>query len=158
MMDELIKDEKAVKILFRFYSTLLDMEMEETIWAIVEDQSLGYFRIDSIPYYVTALATDDIVHAEYDDEEEMLTYRNMVKESGNSTIWVVIVNDEIDIEDVQQIFFDMNCESASLSERFFTMEVKAEINYLKVKDKLNALKADRSLDYVEACLSENHRY
>lgn len=157
-MNELIKEEKSVKILFRFYSTLLEMDMEETIWAIIEDQALGYYKIDSIPYYVTALATDDIIHAEYDDEEEMLTYSNMVKESGNSTIWVVIVNDEIGIEDVQQVFFDMGCESASLSDRFFTMEVRADTNYLKIRDKLNSFKSDKAVDYVEACLSEVHRY
>lgn len=157
-MDESINEDKAVKILFKFFSNLLDMDMEETIWAIIEDQALDYYKIDSIPYYVTALATDDIVHAEYDDEEEMLTYRNMVKESGNSTIWVVVIDDAIDIEDVQQAFFDIGCESASLSDRFFTMEVKAEINYLKIKDKLNSLKSAKTVDYVEACLSEVHRY
>lgn len=157
-MEEQLNEDRAVKILFRFFSDLLDMDMDETIWANVEDQELGYYRIDSIPFYVTALATDDIVHAEYDDQEHMLTYRNMVKESGNSTIWIVIVDDAIEIEDIQQVFFDMGCESASLSDRFFSMEVKAEVNYLKIKDKLNSLRSDRAVDYVEACLSEVHRY
>jgi peptide deformylase len=38
------------------------------------------------------------------------------------------------------------------------MEVKAETNYLVIKDKLNELKAEGMIEYMEGCLSVNHQY
>lgn len=150
--------EKASKILFRFHSDILDQEMEETIWGIVVDEALGHYQLDSIPFYATNIATDDIVHAEYDDAEEMLTYRETIKPSGNSTIWVVVTDEDTDIDEVRAIFDEMKCLSEALSNRFFAMEVKAEINYLHIRNKLNELKAEKLIDYTEPCLSAEHRY
>jgi len=149
---------KIAKILFRFYSDILEQEMEETIWAIVADESRGHYQLDSIPFYVSNIATDDIVYAEYDDTEEMLMYRETIQPSGNSTIWVVVTNEDVDIDEVRAVFDELDCLSEPLSNRFFAMEVKAQTNYLHVKDKLNALKAEGQIDYTEPCLSKQHQY
>ena len=149
---------KTAKILFRFYSDILEQEMEETIWAIVADESRGHYQLDSIPFYVSNIATDDIVYAEYDDTEEMLMYRETIQPSGNSTIWVVVTNEDVDIDEVRAQFDELDCLSEPLSNRFFAMEVKAQTNYLHVKDKLNVLKAEGQIDYTESCLSEQHQY
>ena len=151
-------DDKKVKILFRFYSELLKEEMEETIWADAVNENLGHYKLDSIPFYTPFIATDDIVHAEYDDEEKMLLYKETVAPSGNSTLWVVLINDDAEIEEIWDAFLDLNCISDALGDRYFVMEVKAEINYLLIKNKLNELKGEGMIDYTEGCLSVNHQY
>ena len=153
-----IMEEKKVRILFRFYSDLLEQDMEETIWADIVNANLGHYRLDSIPFYVPFIATDDIVHAEYNNDEEMLLYDETVQPSGNSTLWVVITSEDSNVEDIRERFYEMGCLSDSLSYHFFTMEVKAETNYHVIKNKLNELKAEGIIDYMEGCLSVNHQY
>ena len=151
-------EEKKVRILFRFYSELLEQDMEETIWGDTTNENLGHYKLDSIPFYVPYIATDDVVHAEYEDSEEMLVYQEAVEASGNSTIWVVMTKEEADIDEIREVFYNLNCLSDAISIHFFTMEVKAETNYHIVKNKLNELKAEGLIDYTEGCLSINHQY
>jgi hypothetical protein len=147
---------KVVKILFRFFSEILDRDAVETLWAITVNETLGHYRIDSIPFYLPGIATDDIVHAEY-DEENILTYSYLVSASGNSNVWVVIVDEETDIDDVRDIFDELGCPSETLSNRYFSMEIKAETNYIFIKDKLNELRAEGLIEYSESCISSNHQ-
>ena len=149
---------KEVKILFKFYSDLLEQEMEETIWANAADENLGYYQLDSIPFYVAGLATDDIVHAEYDDEEEILVCRTTLKASGNSTVWVVVLKDTTDVNEVRDIFEELGCLTDAFNDRYFAMEIKAELNYHLIKDRLNQLISDANVVYIEACLSAYHQY
>jgi len=153
-----IMEEKKVRILFRFYSDLLEQDMVETIWADIVNANLGHYRLDSIPFYVPFIATDDIVHAEYNDEAEMLLYNETVEASGNSTLWVVLTSEKANADDIRETFYQLNCLSDAMSQHFFTMEVKAETNYLIIKDKLNELKAGGLIEYMEGCLSVNHQY
>jgi hypothetical protein len=153
-----MEEDKQVEILFRSYSDILEQEVAETIWADEVDAGLGYFKLYSIPLYTSHIATDDIVYAEWDDDEVMLTYRETVKPSGNSTVWVVVVDDDTDIDEIRKVFFELDCFSEALSNRYFAMEVKAETSYLHVKDKLNTLKAEKLIDYAEPCLSQKHQY
>ena len=153
-----MEQDKQVEILFRSYSAILEQDVAETIWADVVDSILGYYKLYSIPLYTSFIASDDIVHAEWDDDEIMLTYRETIEPSGNSTIWVVVVDDDTDIEEIRKTFFELDCLSEALSNRYFAMEVKAETNYLIVKNKLNNLKAEKLIDYAEACLSVQHQY
>jgi hypothetical protein len=132
--------------------------MEETMWADVLNANLGHYKLDSIPFYVPYIATDDVVYAEYNDEEEMLLYQETIQASGNSTIWVVITSEKTNAEEIREAFYNMDCLNDAISDLFFAMEVKAETNYLVIKNKLNELKAQGMIDYMEACLSVNHQY
>lgn len=67
-----------VKILFRFYSSVLDQWTVETMWAEIVDPEKGHYKLDSIPFYAPLVASDDIVRAEYDEDESTLTYRETV--------------------------------------------------------------------------------
>jgi len=153
-----MENDKQVEILFRSYSNILEQDVAETIWADVIDAELGYYQLYSIPLYTSGIASDDVVHAEWDDDEIMLTYRETINPSGNSTIWVVIVDDDTDIEEIRKEFFEMDCLSEALSNRYFAMEVKATTNYLHIKDKLNTFKSQQLIDFAEACLSLQHQY
>lgn len=132
--------------------------MVETMWADIVNANLGYYKLDSIPFYVPYIATDDIVHAEYDDVEEMLLYQETIQASGNSTVWVVLTNDKANTDDIRESFYEMDCLSDAISENYFAMEVKAETNYLLIKNKLNELKLEGLIDYTEGCLSTRHQY
>jgi hypothetical protein len=153
-----MEETKQVEILFRSYNAILEQDVAETIWADVVDLESGYYKLYSIPLYTSFVATDDVVHAEWDDDEVMVTYRETVQPSGNSTVWVVVVDDDTDIDNIRKTFFEMDCLSEALSNRYFAMEVKADTNYLQVKDKLNTLKAQRLIDFAEPCLSTRHQY
>lgn len=80
-----------VKVLFKFYNDALEEWTVETMWTEIVDLDKGYFRIENIPFYAS-FACDDIIFAEYDDDEEMLTYRELIKASDNSTIQIVLAN------------------------------------------------------------------
>jgi len=149
---------KTTKILFRVHSELMDQDVEEIIGAETIDLEMGKFRIQDIPFYTPNLATDDIVHAEYDSDEEMLIYRETLIPSGNSTVWVVVTDETIPIEEIQEIFLELGCDSEEVSEHFFAMEIKATTNYFRIRDKLISLKSESRIDYAESCLSIDHQY
>jgi hypothetical protein len=66
-----------VKILFSFYSNVLEENTIETIWAETFDFHKGLYKINNIPFYAS-FAMGDIVFAEFDEDEQMLTYRETV--------------------------------------------------------------------------------
>lgn len=147
----------SVKILFRFFSNVLDEWTVETMWAETVDSAKGLYKLDSIPFYA-AVASDDIVFAEYDESEQMLTYRDTVEYSGNSIIQVVLMDTTKDINAVRDIFNELGCLSEKLNDRYFAMEIPANIDYLPIKKKLNELEGSGVIAYAEPCLSENHQY
>jgi len=146
-----------VKILFRFFSDVLDEETVETMWAKTISAAKGLYQIDNIPFYVSC-ATDDIVFAEYDETEQMLTYRKTVIDSGNSTVQVIIMDENTDIHTIRERFKELGCESEQLRDRYFVMEVLAKTDYKLVKAELDNLFDQDILDYAEPALGVNHQF
>lgn len=149
---------KHFKILFRFYSDLMDQEIIEKLEAEAADQERGFYKLTAIPLYTPFVAVGDVVYAEWSDDEGMLTYREKVQPSGNSTVWVVRLDDHTELIDIRGIFEELHCLTRSASDRFFAMQVRENINYLKIRDKLNELKGEGLIDYAEPYLSEQHQY
>ena len=75
-------------------------------------------------------ASDDIIFAEYDKNEERLTYKRTVENSGNSIVTVVIMDETTDINNIRDIFKDLGCLSERVNDAYFSMEVGADNNYL----------------------------
>ena len=98
--------EKTEKILFRFYSNIFDEEMVETMWCEEIDKENGIYKIDNIPFYAPLLASEDIIFAEFDESEQMLTYRDTKDFSGNSVIQIVIMNEKTDINEIRSSFIE----------------------------------------------------
>lgn len=153
---ENIQDDN-VKILFRFYSNIFDEEMVETIWATTVDKDKGLYKLDNIPFYVPLVAADDIVFAEFDKQEEMLTYRKTIQYSGNSTIQVVLIDKTKDINLIRDNFQELGCVSEKVNDSYFSMEIPAEANYKPIKQKLDYLEQKEIIRYAEPCLSARHR-
>jgi hypothetical protein len=145
-----------VKILFRFFSNILEQETVETMWVIPIDVNKGFYKIDSIPFYAPLIASDDIVFAQYDEIEEMLTYKNTVEYSGNSTVAVVLMVDTIDINSIREVFKKLGCISEKVSDVYFVMEIPSELNYHLIKEELDKLENLNFIEYSEPCLSSIH--
>jgi hypothetical protein len=149
-------DEKLVKILFRLYSKILEETTVETMWAEVVDEEAGLYKLANIPFYLPFIASDDIVFAEYDADEQMLTYRETREYSGNSTIHVILMNDDADLESIGKSFEELGCNWEGLSSKYFAMDVPAAVNYGLVKARLEELKEGDIIDYAESSLSDYH--
>jgi len=106
------------------------------LWADIVDVEKGLYKLDSIPFYAP-VASDDIVFAEYDDTEQMLTYRKSVEHSGNSTIQVVLMDPKTDINNIRDIFSNMGCVSEKLNDGYFSMEIPFDKDYTLVRQKIN---------------------
>jgi hypothetical protein len=150
------QQDNFIKILFRFYSNVLEQETVETMWAIIVDTDKGLYKLDNIPFYGPLVASDDIVFAEYDEAEQMLTYRKTIEPSGNSIIQVVLMDKSKDINDIRKIFKDLGCVSEKVNNGYFSMEVLADKDYKPIKQKLTELEDKEIIGYAEPCLSENH--
>jgi hypothetical protein len=144
-----------VKILFRFVSNITDEVHVETMWAILVDKNKGHYRIDSIPFYGPLVNSDDIVLAEFDQQEEMLTYRNTVKSSGNSTVQV-LMNNGNEIELARNELKELGCTSEKMNPSFFTLEIPIGVNYKEIKLVLDRKSIEGIFEYAEPCLSNKH--
>lgn len=149
---------KYVKILFKFYSDLLEEDTKESLWATVIDELRGIYQIDNIPFYIPSIAYGDLVFASYDKDEGMLVYQYCLEYSGNSTIQVVLMNKNFATNTIRDIFNAMQCESEKFAEGYFVIDVPAAIDYKPVKQKLEQLKNEGIIDYAEPCIAENHNY
>ena len=150
-------DDKEVKILFRFFSNVLEEWTVETLWAETVDAEKGLYKLANIPFYAS-VSCDDIVFAEYDDYEEMLTYRKTIEHSGNSTIQVIVMDKSIVTNDLRNVFNSLGCESEKFSESYFVIEVPKNLDYKPIREKLMELEAQEKIGYAEPNLAENHYY
>lgn len=146
-----------VKILFRFFSNVLDEWTVETMWADTINSEKCLYKLDSIPFYAP-VAFEDIVFAEYDDTEQMLTYRKTVEYSSNSTVQVVLIDTTKDINSIIDAFNDKGCISEKLNDQYFAMGIPAGKDYTPVKQTLTQLEEKEIIGYAESVLSQKHRY
>ena len=149
--------EDSVKILFNFHSDIFNEEMVETMWATIVDSNKGFYKIDNIPFYVPLVASGDIVFAEFDEQQLMLTYRKTVEFSGNSTIQVVLIDKLKDINSIRKTFEKLGCDSEKVSDGYFSMEIPALVDYRLIKQKLDELEQNEIIGYAEPCLADQHK-
>ncbi|MEA4917295.1 DUF4265 domain-containing protein [Proteiniphilum sp.] len=152
-----MQDDNYVKILFQFYSDIFEEEMVETMWATILDNDKGLYRLDNIPFYAPLVASEDIVFAEFDEQQQMLTYRKTVEYSGNSTIQIVLMDKTKDINSIRKMFEELGCVSEKVNDGYFSMEVPALVDYKFIKQKLDELEKKEIIGYAEPCLSDQHK-
>lgn len=151
-----MQDEEHVKVLFRYHSEVLEEEVVETMWAVPVDIRNGLYRLDTIPFYGPPIATDDIFFAENDDNEEMLTFREVRKHSGNSILQVILMCEPFDTTDLRGKLMELGCPSEGLNDRYFVVEVPATVDYGPVKALLYELTSLGQIGYAEPVLSGQH--
>lgn len=152
-MDEV----KHEKILFKYHSDVLDELTVETLWSEIIDKENGIYKLDNIPFYGPLIATDDEFYAEFDELEQMLTYKKTTKFSGNSIVLVVITQNGFDKEIIRHRFKELNCESEGLNDIYFSMEVLKSIDYSKIREILDEYENEGIIEFSEPCISEKHQ-
>ena len=148
--------EKHEKILFRSHSDIFDEEMVETLLAIELDKEKGLYKIDNIPFFLNLVASDDIIRAEFDEKEQQLIYKETVEFGENSLIQVVIMDKNIDTNTMRTEFSDLGCQLEKFKEGYFSMEVPSDMNFDRVKKKLDELSAAGKIDYAEPIIADRH--
>ena len=152
-----IENDKYTKVLFRYFSNILNKEIVETMWATIVDNEKGIYKLDSIPFYGPQIATEDEFYADFDKNEQMLSYRETTKYSGNSIVLVTINQNDYDKEKMRDEFRILNCTSEGLNEHYFALEIPKRCDYSIIKNKLSELETRGIIEYAEPCLSEKHR-
>lgn len=155
--DNDMQDENNVKILFHFHSDIFDEEMVETMWATIIDKNIGLYKLDNIPFYAPLVSSDDIVFAEFDEQQQMLTYRKTVEYSGNSIIQVVLMDKSKDINSIRKKFDELGCVFEKVNDGYFSMEIPALVDYKFIKHNLDDLEQKEIIGYAEPCLADQHR-
>ncbi|MFV5700983.1 DUF4265 domain-containing protein [Flavobacterium sp. XS2P12] len=146
-----------VKILFRFFSNILDKWTVETLWATVINSEEGLYKLDNIPFYAS-VSCSDIVFAEFDKTENKLTYRETIEHSGNSTIQVILNDKSFIVNDLRDTFNSLGCDSEKFDDDYFVLEIPASLNYIPIRQKLIEYEERNILTYAEPNLSKNHWY
>lgn len=150
--------EEYVKIVFRFYSELFEKEMIETLWCKPLDAELGIYQVDNIPFYIPLLAADDVIFAEKDEKEGgMIAYKQTIKESGNSTIHLVRLNDQVDLNDIFKQLVELGCNFEGVNENYAAIDVPCDVHYQPVRQLLDTLENEDIAGFSEACLSDLHQ-
>ncbi len=147
--------DKYIKVLFRYHSNVLDKVIVETMWATPVDEKNGIYKLDSIPFYGPEIATEDEFFAEYDELEQMLTFRSITKFSGNSIVLISITQNGIDKEIIRNDFKSLGCTSEGLNDKFFSMEILKSINYLKIKKNWMNMKIKKYLNMLNPVFQIN---
>lgn len=132
------------------YHDLEGVLATESVWALKEEN--GY-RIKNIPFFAPNIAFDDIISIENDNGK--LFFDDIIEESGNSTLQLIIYN-ENDIEEVTKKITSFHCGwEGSHLKGYISVNVPKEISYLPVKTFLDNELHNKKLDYKEACLAHN---
>jgi len=150
------EEEAHVKVLFRYYSDILEEETVETMWALPVDKGNGLYQLDSIPFYGPGIAPDDIFYAEYDEDEEILTFREVKQRSGSSVIQVVLMQEPFGTTELREQLSALGCISEGLNDRYFVAEVPASVYYKPVQTVLKTLEGEGRIEFAEAVLSSRH--
>ncbi|WP_163400896.1 DUF4265 domain-containing protein [Flavobacterium fluviatile] len=152
-----MEQETHKKILFRYYSDLLEDTVVETMWAEIIDLEKGIFKLDNIPFFGPLIATDDIFYAEFDETEQALVYKKTIESFGNSILQVVILEKGFDKEIIREELKSLNCASEGLNETLFAVEVLKDMDYSIVQNLLSQYEMQEIIEFAEPCLSEKHR-
>lgn len=124
----------------------------ESLWAIKKGD---FYEMDNIPFFINNIAYGDLVSVEIDDNE--LYFDSLIKESGNSTIQLVIFTD-LNQNEIGLKFEKMNCSwEGSHLPNYISINIPKNENYVNIKSFLDE-GLDKGLwDYKEACISSNHK-
>lgn len=149
-------DNNSKKIIFRYFSDVLDEEIVETMWAETLDEENGIYKLDSIPFYGPLIATDDIFYAEFDENEGGLTFREVIEYSGNSIVQIVITEENFNKETLRDELSHLNCHSEALNATFFSVKILEAIDYKPIKSLLDNYEDNGIISYAEPILSAKH--
>ncbi|PZF72606.1 DUF4265 domain-containing protein [Taibaiella soli] len=123
--------------------------MTERMWV----KSVGNnYEIDNIPFYVKNYSLGDVVSGTIEDGN--LVVKDLITESGNSTIQIVFYDKEI-IRTTMKTLEELQCQSEiSNIPSLIAVNIPATVDYFGViKPFLDEGFENEKWDYQEACLA-----
>ncbi|MCR5890052.1 DUF4265 domain-containing protein [Hymenobacter sp. J193] len=145
----------AVKVIFRFFNTVLDEDYVESMWAQIVNQEQGLYQLDNIPFFVTGYALGDVVLVE--EEEGELVVKDLVVESGNTTLHIIAMQADV-AGSIQQALEKLGCSwEGSHLPGYFSVNVPQTVKYAPIKRYLKQAEKQGALGFREACLVHNTR-
>ncbi|MCD0474423.1 DUF4265 domain-containing protein [Flavobacterium sp. EDS] len=151
------EQDKYVKIVFKFFSNILNESAVETLWATTINAENGLYKLDNIPFYAP-VSCEDVVFATFDETEQKLVYKQTIEHSGNSTIQVIVLDKNVPINDLREVFNELGCESEKFNNDYFVIQIPAALKYEPIRQKLIELEENKIINYAEPDLSDNHWY
>ena len=123
---------------------------EEDVWA----SSCGVnYKVENIPFFTHNIAYGDVISVEI--EGNRLFFLDLIKTSEHSAIQIVF----FDVDAVNQLTSfveNLNCSLEGIHEKYISVDVPPEVDYIKLKDFLEIGLQKNKWDYKEACLSATH--
>jgi len=119
-----------VKIFFEINNDV-DKPKSESIWA--EDNGLGNFRIDNIPFFTYGISYNDIIFAEL-DRDNLLFFKKVIKRGGHSTLRLFFTN-KLSEQEKQSEIKKLNKIGAVVeraTESLFAIDVSPDTNLKSV--------------------------
>ena len=135
-----------------FVQKIGDDEFEtESLWCNRIGEN---FMVDNIPFIAKRIALGDIVRAEYDEEDESYYFDDFVEVSGNSTIRIILLEDESIISEIREHLKLFGCETeVFLHRKIVAVNVPKEVNYYSIKEYLDHGELNKIWTYEESCLA-----
>ena len=140
---------KHYKVLFVYSDDHEPSEFKiENLWA--EKIGNNLFKVDSIPFFAKNIAVGDIVKVEYDEEEKLLYFDELVEPSGNSVVRIIPFDKSISGE-IGKKLLDLGCDWESLENgNLIAVHIPKEVPYGQIRTYLD--EGSEKFDYQEACL------
>jgi hypothetical protein len=128
----------------------------ERLWASKTDERM-MVRIENVPFYLRGLAFGDIVQVRPDHERRELVYEKFVRESGHSTVQIVLHASEAE-DDAVRVLTSLGCswEVSNVAE-YWAVDVPASVEYPLLRAELLRMKEGGAIGFQEGALSSRHR-
>lgn len=144
------------KILTRYFSKVTDEIVVETLYADIVDEKKWLYKIDNIPFFWPEFSIWDIIFAEYDKNEDFLTFRKVIKYSWNSTIQIIILKNDFDENSIIKKLEEFWCLVEKYNKKYFVFKVDKKQNYKNIFDYIFDLEKKEIISFAEHILSNKH--
>ncbi len=122
----------------------------ERMWVATLVDSL--YEVRNTPFFVRGIAFEDIVVGEFQDD--VLHFSRLEKESGHSTIRVVMLR-PADRDAICQHINSLGCDIEGFN-LVLAVDIPPSVGYLMLLDFLDPQRAQGVLEYEEAAISAHH--
>jgi hypothetical protein len=125
---------------------------QESVWAY--DLGNDEYEIGNIPFYAPLVSLGDVVSAHVYNGE--LFAESWIRGSGNSTVRVILLQDDKDMEPLRAELKALGCSSERSSARYVAVNVPPEVSFRAVQTILKRGAAQGRWGYEESAVSEAH--
>ncbi|MGB0166556.1 MAG: DUF4265 domain-containing protein [Luteibaculum sp.] len=145
-----------VQLEVSYFSKILESDTTEQISASPIDEENGIYQIESMSHYGAPLSKGDLVLTQRRKGKKP-RYVRTLEYSGNSTIQVVLLNDDIDMEELQKSFSEIGCQTDRVQDGYFVMNIPENLSYSFIRSMLSDLEEQEAISFAEPWLGPNHQ-